>query len=363
MSFNQTVIDVSVYQGEIDWPRVKAAGIYAAVLRAGYGMYAHQKDARFEEYYAGARAAGLPVGAYWFSYAKTAAEARREARVCLEILAGRALQMPLYFDQEESGIPAAVRTACALAFLGYIRANSRYKAGYYTYTAYFPSVELAAIQAHCDTIWLADYRQNYDKTIPRDMHQYTSSGSVPGILGRVDMNHLYRDFPAETKEEEKTMEFQPVTGKVLRCTSAARPACETFSAPDVNAGLGALALGESCPITAQGGTVQVGGLEGVWYIVHTGGGGVSAGAGLGPGEAYCLALPDGRCVVENAPQPPAEGCAGALAAQAGQLAEVKAAAQAALDRLDKLAARQEELAGAMEKLLARQQAAGRAMTQ
>lgn len=201
MSFNQTVIDVSVYQGEIDWPRVKAAGIYAAVLRAGYGMYAHQKDARFEEYYAGARAAGLPVGAYWFSYAKTAAEARREARVCLEILAGRALQMPLYFDQEESGIPAAVRTACALAFLGYIRANSRYKAGYYTYTAYFPSVELAAIQAHCDTIWLADYRQNYDKTIPRDMHQYTSSGSVPGILGRVDMNHLYRDFPNEKEDE------------------------------------------------------------------------------------------------------------------------------------------------------------------
>ena len=201
MSFNQTVIDVSVYQGEIDWPRVKAAGIYAAVLRAGYGMYAHQKDARFEEYYAGARAAGLPVGAYWFSYAKTAAEARREARVCLEILAGRALQMPLYFDQEESSIPAAVRTACALAFLGYIRANSRYKAGYYTYTAYFPSVELAAIQAHCDTIWLADYRQNYDKTIPRDMHQYTSSGSVPGILGRVDMNHLYRDFPNEKEDE------------------------------------------------------------------------------------------------------------------------------------------------------------------
>lgn len=201
MSFNQTVIDVSVYQGEIDWPRVKAAGIYAAVLRAGYGMYAHQKDARFEEYYAGARAAGLPVGAYWFSYAKTAAEARREAQVCLEILAGRALQMPLYFDQEESSIPAAVRTACALAFLGYIRANSRYKAGYYTYTAYFPSVELAAIQAHCDTIWLADYRQNYDKTIPRDMHQYTSSGSVPGILGRVDMNHLYRDFPNEKEDE------------------------------------------------------------------------------------------------------------------------------------------------------------------
>lgn len=214
MSFNAAVIDVSVYQGSIDWQQVKAAGIYAAVLRAGYGRYAKQEDARFAENYANARAAGLPVGAYWFSYAKTPDEAVLEAQVCLQVLAGRALQMPLYFDQEETSIPADSRTACAVAFLDYIRANSPYLAGYYTYTAYFASVDIPTIQAHADTLWLADYRANYDKTIPRDMHQYTSSGSVPGIAGRVDKNHLYRDFPGEMSDKEDAPMYTSDTLKI-----------------------------------------------------------------------------------------------------------------------------------------------------
>mgnify|MGYP002575801275 CR=1 FL=1 len=326
MSFNQTVIDVSVYQGEIDWPRVKAAGIYAAVLRAGYGMYAHQKDARFEEYYAGARAAGLPVGAYWFSYAKTAAEARREARVCLEILAGRALQMPLYFDQEESGIPAAVRTACALAFLGYIRANSRYKAGYYTYTAYFPSVELAAIQAHCDTIWLADYRQNYDKTIPRDMHQYTSSGSVPGILGRVDMNHLYRDFPNEKEDEPM---YKSDTLKVGPASAGDLKTMRT--------------LAESLIVPVQ--------QEGDLLII----GPMSAGDRTAiSNKALALGL---GCEDYEAPEEPEEKPDGPE-----ELDEVLAAVTSLGAKLDKLAACQEEQTDILKKLLAQQQAAGAALS-
>lgn len=200
MPFNAPVIDVSVYQGQINWQKVRDAGIYAAVIRAGYGRLASQADKRFAANYDGARAAGLPVGIYWYSYADTPDAARLEAQVCLQVLAGRELQMPLYFDQEESRIPAAVRTDCAVAFLDTIRADGRYLPGYYTYTSYFASVDLATIQAHADTLWLADYRTNYDKTIPRDMHQYTSSGSVAGIAGRVDRNHLYRDFPGERKE-------------------------------------------------------------------------------------------------------------------------------------------------------------------
>ena len=319
MDFNAAVIDVSVYQGSIDWQQVKAAGIYAAVLRAGYGRYAKQEDACFAENYVNARAAGLPVGAYWFSYAKTPDEAVLEAQVCLQVLAGRALQMPLYFDQEETSIPAASRTACAVAFLDYIRANSPYLAGYYTYTAYFASVDIPTIQAHADTLWLADYRANYDKTIPRDMHQYTSSGSVPGIAGRVDRNHLYRDFPNENKEDT-IMEFTPLTGKQLRCTSADKPKCETFSAPDVNASLGALELDRTYPVTARGGSVQVAGMTGTWYKIL-----------VDNQEIYCLELPDGRCMVEDAPdapqQPdtPAVDLTGVLAA----LAEIRAGQQAA----------------------------------
>ena len=201
MDFCALAADISAHQGRVNWPALKTAGLYALILRAGYGREVSQKDKYFEENYAGAGSVCLPVGAYWFSYAKDPADAEKEARACLEVLAGRELALPLYFDQEENSIPAANRTACALAFLNYIRAHSPYRTGYYSYTAWFAGVDLAAIRAACDSIWLADYRANYDTAIPRDIHQYTSSGSLPGISGRVDLNHVYRDFVSETKGE------------------------------------------------------------------------------------------------------------------------------------------------------------------
>lgn len=217
MSFTKTAIDVSVYQGDIDWAQVKAAGIYAAVIRAGYGRYASQEDLKFRQNYTRARAAGMPVGVYWYSYAKTPEQAQQEADICLQVLGDRALQMPLYMDQEWASTPAESRTACAVAFLDRIRERHVGLVGYYTYTSYFSSVDIPTIQAHADTIWLADYRANYNQTIPRDMHQYSSSGKVPGISGRVDMNRLYRDFPGELDKEEKpvftsdTLKIGPVS--------------------------------------------------------------------------------------------------------------------------------------------------------
>lgn len=217
MPFKAAAIDVSVYQGDIDWAQVKAAGIYAAVIRAGYGRYIEQEDLKFRQNYTNARDAGMPVGVYWYSYAKTPEQARQEADICLQVLGDRALQMPLYMDQEWASTPAASRTACAVAFLDRIRERHAGLVGYYTYTSYFASVDVPTIQAHADTIWLADYRQNYNQTIPRDMHQYSSSGTVPGISGRVDMNRLYRDFPGELEKEDKpvftsdTLKIGPVS--------------------------------------------------------------------------------------------------------------------------------------------------------
>lgn len=215
--FEAQAIDVSVYQGDIDWAQVKAAGIYAAVIRAGYGRYIEQEDLKFRQNYTNARAAGMPVGIYWYSYAKTPEQAQQEADICLQVLGDRVLQMPLYMDQEWASTPAESRTACAVAFLDRIRERHAGLVGYYTYTSYFASVDIPTIQAHADTIWLADYRASYDKTIPRDMHQYSSSGTVPGISGRVDMNRLYRDFPGELDKEEKpvftsdTLKIGPVS--------------------------------------------------------------------------------------------------------------------------------------------------------
>ena len=62
-------IDVSKHQGKIDWQRVKAADVAFAIVRAGYGMYENQVDPRFAENMAGAKAAGIPIGVYWYSYA------------------------------------------------------------------------------------------------------------------------------------------------------------------------------------------------------------------------------------------------------------------------------------------------------
>ena len=327
MSFNKTAIDVSVYQGDIDWAQVKAAGIYAAVIRAGYGRYASQEDLKFRQNYTRARAAGMPVGVYWYSYAKTPEQAQQEADICLQVLGDRALQMPLYMDQEWASTPAEARTACAVAFLDRIRERRGGLVGYYTYTSYFASVDIPTIQQHCDTIWLADYRANYNQTIPRDMHQYSSSGTVSGIAGRVDMNHLYRDFPGELNKEEKPMAFEPVTGNQLRCTSAASPKCETFSAPDINASLGALELGQVCKITAKGGTIEIANMIGTWYkIIHNG------------AEVYCLELPDGRCVVEDVPEAPAVDLTEVLAALARIEAKQDATDTKVQTVVDKLAA-------------------------
>ena len=99
-------IDVSVHNGNIDWNRVKNAGIQFAILRAGYGKVASQKDKQFENNYNGAKLAGIPVGAYWYSYAKTVAEARQEAEVCVSILADKQFEYPIWFDQEERDILA-----------------------------------------------------------------------------------------------------------------------------------------------------------------------------------------------------------------------------------------------------------------
>ena len=230
MPFKAAAIDVSVYQGDIDWAQVKAAGIYAAVIRAGYGRYIEQEDLKFRQNYTNARDAGMPVGVYWYSYAKTPEQAQLEADICLQVLGDRALQMPLYMDQEWADTPAACRTACAVAFLDRIRERHAGLVGYYTYTSYFASVDVPTIQAHADTIWLADYRQSYDKTIPRDMHQYSSSGTVPGISGRVDMNRLYRDFPGELElEKEEKPVFTSDTLKIGPVSTGDRAAIRTLA--------------------------------------------------------------------------------------------------------------------------------------
>lgn len=194
-----TGIDVSKHQGVINWSKVKTD---FAILRAGFGRYAYQKDPQFERNYAGAKAAGIPVGAYWYSYARSAEEAREEAKACLQVLKGKQFEFPIYFDIEDStqgNLGTAVLTAMCEAFCDTLE-KAGYFAGVYASTYWFTNKLDHARLASKYTIWLADYRAGYNKTLKRDMHQYTSKGHVDGIAGRVDMNTCNRDFHSIIKK-------------------------------------------------------------------------------------------------------------------------------------------------------------------
>ena len=238
-------IDVSKHQGTINWDAVAAdPSVQFAILRAGYGRYESQVDAQWARNYAECKRLNIPVGAYWYSYAVNSADAATEGRLFAKVLAGKQFEYPVYFDQEDGSIPAAQRTACALAFFGAMGA-AWYK-GYYSYTAWMPSVDLGTIRQHCDTVWLADYRATPDQTIQRDMHQYTSSGTVTGIGGRVDCNRAYVDFPTIIREAGKngfekeenimysdTLKIGPVSGGDRKAMAAL---AESLNLPHVDAG-------------------------------------------------------------------------------------------------------------------------------
>lgn len=194
-------IDVSKWQGtNIDWQAVKASGVDYVILRAGYGRIIDQKDPTFEANYAGAKAAGLDVGVYWYSYAMTNSEAEAEATVCLEAIKGKRLEYPVYYDIEEAKQLARGRTVVsnmAEAFCKRLEAAG-YFAGIYM-SASPATTHLTAFAKTRFALWLADWSGDLSYTGAVGMWQYTDKGKVDGIKGAVDLNRCYLDYPAIIK--------------------------------------------------------------------------------------------------------------------------------------------------------------------
>ena len=186
-------IDVSEHQGVIDWAKVAKDGIQFAVLRAGYGRELSQKDKYFERNYAGAKAAGIQVGAYWYSYANSVERGEQEARTCLKVLEGKTFELPIFFDQEyEKSILALstkTRTDIALKFLETVKEAGR-KVGLYSSTN-FITTKLQANRLTAYPLWLAEYGSKLHYTVNVWAWQYTSKGRVSGIKGNVDCNYGY----------------------------------------------------------------------------------------------------------------------------------------------------------------------------
>ena len=186
-------IDVSEHQGVIDWAKVAKDGVQFAVIRAGYGRELSQKDKQFERNYAGAKAAGIQVGAYWYSYANSVERGEQEARTCLKVLEGKRFELPIFFDQEyEKSILALsnkTRTDIVLKFLETVKGAGR-KVGLYSSTN-FITTKLQANRLTEYPLWIAEYGPKLHYTGKVWAWQYTSKGRVAGIKGNVDCNHGY----------------------------------------------------------------------------------------------------------------------------------------------------------------------------
>ncbi len=205
----EVLIDVSHHQGAIDWAKVP----YRAIVRIGYRGYGSgklMKDEQFDANLAGAKANGKLFGFYFFSQAVTVDEAREEADFCASLAP---TGYPLFFDAEWSreehdgradNLTKDQRTAIAMAFCERAKTHG-FTAGIYTFTA-FATANIDYTYLCEDYIgWLADTRMNYDKTLPRYIHQYgqAAKGSVPGITSVVDLNHLVKALPAVDKPASK----------------------------------------------------------------------------------------------------------------------------------------------------------------
>lgn len=183
-------IDVSTWNGKIDWNAVKRSGVKFALLRLGYGSnITSQDDNTFEYNYTHARAAGIPVGAYLYSYAANAAMAKSEAQHCIRVLKGKKLQLPVYIDFEEDSL-AGVAYTVAQTWIAEMK-KAGYTPGIYTTSHWFRNY----VGEHNVSKWIA-YWGNDDGTLcsrpaGSDIHQYTSKGRINGINGDVDLNYMY----------------------------------------------------------------------------------------------------------------------------------------------------------------------------
>lgn len=193
-------IDVSKWNGEIDWDRVRNAGVEFAIVRAGYrGSVTGSlvEDPCFAANMKGAAASGVPVGVYFFTQAVNEVEAVEEASVVLQLVKEYSLDYPIFIDTEGAGgngradgLDAETRTLVCEAFCRTIE-NAGYKAGVYGSRNWYNNNLYTDRLDNDYCIWLAEYRsvplyQGYYQ-----IWQYTSKGKVDGIDGNVDMNISY----------------------------------------------------------------------------------------------------------------------------------------------------------------------------
>lgn len=203
------VIDVSKYQANIDFTKVKASGIKGVIIRAGYRGYGKagtiQTDPYFFENVEKCTKAGLPYGVYFFSQAISIAEAEEEAKYTLDLInkTGVNPQFPIYIDSEYSnvlhngradGLSVSKRTEIVKAFCEYVEGYDYYAAIYASTNWLNTKLNMSKLSSY--DVWVAHYSSKCTYKGAYGMWQYSSNGKVNGINGRVDVNKCYRDYPS-----------------------------------------------------------------------------------------------------------------------------------------------------------------------
>lgn len=203
-------IDISEFQNNINYDKLKADGIEFAIIRCGYGKNANQKDALFEQHYANCKRVGIKVGAYLYSYANTIDGAKLEAENCLNFISGKQFELPIFYDVEDDGTTGKADkytiTKMCETFCNRI-IGAGYQSGVYASLYWFnEKMYVEALEKY--NIWLAQWNNEITANFRVDIWQYTSDGHIDSIGGRVDMNECYKFYPYNEDPDEKIGKYK-----------------------------------------------------------------------------------------------------------------------------------------------------------
>ena len=201
------VIDISEWQVGMDYSKLKLSGVDGVIVRAGHasasGDWKCVTDKMFDTHMQGITKAGLPLGAYWFSYATNAEQARREADYCCDLLKKYNITMPVFYDFEGDSISSAKRrgvnitksdvTAMTVAFCDRVKEHG-YRAGtYFNYDWYNRMEDIPTYKKKGYVLWLAQYNTKPSVTDGIHIWQYTSSGRISAYNGNLDCSNILDD--------------------------------------------------------------------------------------------------------------------------------------------------------------------------
>lgn len=190
-------IDVSEFQGNINWNKVKADGIEFAILKLGniYDYDANYKDSKFDTNYKNARANGIKIGAYIYNYCNTIDTLKKGLEWAIKKLEGKKLDLPFYLDMEDKDIQGETKetlTNQCNEFAKYVESKG-YQAGVYANVNWLKNELNPNDFDKKISVWVAQYYKECQYTGKYDIWQYASDGSVSGISGNCDMNYLYNE--------------------------------------------------------------------------------------------------------------------------------------------------------------------------